>query len=195
MLQQNLQIGCEANMARTYRLLTYEDRLQIKEMLDNGYRPLHIANALGFHNTAIYREIALGSINGQYNPSFAQQQHEVRSANKGAPSLLSVNSELALYISKAILEEHLSPERIVEKLRKESRFSRFPKSVNTIYSAIDRGMIPGVTRDTLKSYCTTVFNNGHVCLPKWLRESMHISDGDNLYIQVDKETITLTKKV
>lgn len=182
-------------MARTYRRLTYEQRFQIKKMLDNGYNPLHIANALGFTNPSIYREIALGSVNGQYDPTFAQRQSEARAANKGAPALLSPNSELALYISRAILEEHLSPERIIEKLRKESEYGRFPKSVRTIYSAIDKGMIPGVTRDTLKSYCTTVFNNGHVCLPKWLRESMHISDGDNLYIQVDKETITLTKKV
>lgn len=181
-------------MARTYRRLTYEQRLQIKKMLDNGYKPLHIANVLGFHNTAIYREIALGSVNGQYNPTFSQSLTEARAANKGAPALLSPNSELALYISRAILEEHLSPERIIEKLRKESEYGRFPKSVRTIYSAIDKGMIPGVTRDTLKTYSTTVFNNGQIHLPKWIRESMQIADGDELFIKVDKTTIMFTKK-
>lgn len=188
-------------MARTYRRLTYEQRFQIKKMLDNGYKPLHIANVLGFHNTAIYREIALGSVNGQYNPAFAQRQSETRAANKGAPTLLSLNPELALYISGAILEEHLSPKKIVERLQKEAKYDRFPKSVRTIYSAIDKGMIPGVTRDTLKrtysttgTYSTTVFNDGQIHLPKRIRESMQIADGDELVIKGNKSTIMFTKK-
>lgn len=57
---------------------------------------------------------------------------------------------MAEYISGLILEEHLSPEKIVDLLAEDDRgFPDVPQSSNTIYNAIDKGLIPNVTRESL----------------------------------------------
>ena len=57
----------------------------------------------------------------------------------------------------------------------------------TIYSAIDRGLIPNVTRESLYTRNATVFSDGMIHLPKWVREKLSINDGDNLLVEVDDD--------
>jgi len=180
-------------MERTYKHLTYSQRTQIKAMLDEGYKKTEIAAALGFDDSTIYREVARGSKNGQYDPAYSEIRYKAHLSAKGADPMLTIDLELAQYISKAILEEQLSPAQISKRLQNEERFRSLPKSINTIYNAIDKGMIPGVTRDSLNSNVTTVFSDGQIHIAKWVRESLKISDGDKLYFDVVEDKLIFTK--
>ena len=138
-------------MPRTYSHLSYEQRLRIKELLDKGTKKVDIARALGIHNATIYREIDRGSINGIYDPGHAEEQYRGHLSEKGRPAICSISPELAQHIARLILEEKLSPARIIDRLQEE-KWSTAPKARATIYSAIDDGLIPGVTRESLNSY-------------------------------------------
>lgn len=124
---------------------------------------------------------------------------EGRLKKKGRPESKLSDKDLAEYISGLILKEHLSPEKIVALLAEDDRgFSDVPQSPNTIYNAIDKGLIPNVTRESLLSKSCTVFSGGQICIPKWVLDKLEIKDGDTLQIEVTKENeiiASLKKKV
>lgn len=130
-------------MPRTYSHLSYEQRLRVKGLLDKGTKKVDIARALGVHNATIYREIDRGSINGIYDPGHAEEQYRGHLSEKGRPTICSISPELAQHIAMLILEEKLSPAKIIDRLQEE-KWSTAPKARATIYSAIDGGLIPGV---------------------------------------------------
>lgn len=134
-------------MPRTYSHLSYEQRLRVKELLDKGTKKVDIARALGVHNATIYREIDRGSINGIYDPGHAEEQYRGHLSEKGRPTICSISPELAQHIAMLILEEKLSPAKIIDRLQEE-KWSTAPKARATIYSAIDGGLIPGVIRSS-----------------------------------------------
>ena len=154
--------------------MNLEQRLKLNEMLVSGCKVCDIANALGFHFTAVYKEIARGNSEGSYDPYYAQSLYEKKLKRKGRSDILS-DMELAKYISDLILIEHLSPEKIVALLAEDDKgFSDVPQSKNTIYSAIDKGLIPNVTRKSLFPKVSTVFSGGQVCIPKWVLDKLNI---------------------
>lgn len=177
-------------MSRTFNHMTYDQRLHIKKMLDEGYGKTQIASALGFHHSAIYREIERGSKGGQYDPNYAESRYKL--LHKGREPILSVNLELARHISKLILEENLSPAKIAKLLQYDDRYKSFSISKTTIYSAIDKGFIPQVTRDSLHTDTTTMFN-GQIHIAKWVRKSLSIADGDELHFEVVDDKLIFTK--
>lgn len=173
-------------MKGKYKRLDLEQRIRIKEMLDSNRNINDIANTLGYSRMTIYNELERGNWNGNYNPYFAQAQHELNVKQQGRPSKF-LDTDLAKYIANLILKEHLSPEKIVVLLAEDNKgFSGVPRSSKTIYSAIDRGLIPGVNRESLKKKHSIVFNNGQICIPQWVLEKLEIKDGDMLLFEVTK---------
>lgn len=86
------------------------------------------------------------------------------------------------------LIQHLSPEKIVDLLARDDKgFSDVPQSPNTIYNAIDKGLIPNVTRESLLFKSCTVFSGGQICIPRWVLEKLHIKDGDVLQLEITEE--------
>lgn len=63
----------------------------------------------------------------------------------------------------------------------------------TVYAAIDAGIIPGVSRESLHSKEVNVFSGGTVIIPKWIREKMSLEDGSTLSVELDGNKIILTK--
>lgn len=102
------------------------------------------------------------------------------------------NKEMASVISELILKEELSPEQAILRL-KEDGDTEVPTKT-TIYTAIDRGLIPNVTRESLYTRNATVFSDGMIHLPKWVREKLSINDGDNLLVEVDDDKVILRKE-
>ena len=147
---------------------------------------------LGIHNATIYREIDRGSINGIYDPGHAEEQYRGHLSEKGRPAICSISPELAQHIARLILEEKLSPARIIDRLQEE-KWSTAPKARATIYSAIDDGLIPGVTRESLNSYVTTMFSDGQIHIAKWVRNALDLNDGDELLFEVVDNKIIFTK--
>lgn len=66
-------------------------------------------------------------------------------------------------------------------------FPDVPQSPNTIYNAIDKGLIPNVTRESLLSKSCTVFSGGQICIPKWVLDKLKIEDGSTLQMEVTKK--------
>ena len=154
-----------------------------------------MANALGVHRSAVYREIERGNTEDGYDPYYAQSLYEGRLKKKGRPECKLSNKDLAGYISDLILNEHLSPEKIVDLLAEDdSGFPDVPQSPNTIYNAIDKGLIPNVTRESLLSKSCTVFSGGQICIPKWVLDRLHINDGDTLQLEVTEENEIIYRK-
>lgn len=87
-------------------------RQTAKQMrLERGFRQIL---DLGIHNATIYREIDRGSINGIYDPDHAEEQYRGHLSEKGRPPICSISPELAQHIARLIIEEKLSPARIID---------------------------------------------------------------------------------
>lgn len=63
------------------------------------------------------------------------------------------------------------------------------------YRAIDVGLIPGVTRESLRSDRTKMFSDGMICVPTWIREELGLNDGDSFHIAVSPDGCISLKKV
>lgn len=174
--------------------MTKAQRIRLKQMLDAGARKPEIALELGVSRSTVYNEISRGTVGGYYDPEYSEERYQKFLSEKGREAILSLNPELASYISKLILEEHESPEQIMEYLRSNDKFCSAFSSVNTIYNAIDRGLIPGVTRENLRTNTTTVFHNGQIHIARWAKELLGIQDGDVLSFRVEGNSLIFTKE-
>ena len=167
-------------MARTH--LSIEERKLIKTLLDSGQNGSQIAKVLGRNNSSIYNEIRRGTHNGTYDPEYSYALYKENLSKKGVAPILSQNKKLASYISNRILKDGMSPEQVVEVLQEQQDPSLSPVNKNTIYSAIDKGLIPGVTRETLSHSVTKIYSRGCIMLPSWIRKKYDYVDGTVLQI-------------
>ncbi len=183
-------------MPRTFNHLSYEQRCRLKNMLESKTPVQTIADTLGFHRSAIYREIKRGTVDGVYSPEDSENRYQENLSHSGKEAKLSINPELAQIIADYILKDKLSPKKIAAELQKRS--GDIPNAAithNTIYNAIDNGLIPGVTRENLRSDETSVYNNGNIFLAKWLREELDIKDGDILHFEVTADKKIIFSKI
>lgn len=170
-----------------------EQRLIIKNMLDAGSSITDIANSIRVSYHTIYYELQRKAHDGNYDPYYAQSLYEQNLKSKGRKIILS-DQNLAAYISKLLLEKHLSPEKVVALLTKDNMgFTNVP-SQKTIYNAIDKGLIPGINKNSFLTRQSTVFSNGHICIPKWVLKKLDINDGDTLLLEVTEDNKIIYKK-
>lgn len=181
-------------MPQGYRHLTYNQRIAIKKMLDEGYSRKHMAEVLEIHLSTIYREIDRGTINGRYNPDYSEKMYQAQLMEKGPAALLDTNVELAEYIANLILNRKLSLDNVVNEIKKEKRFSDVSITKQTIYNSIIAGKVPGVTRESFRTESSTIFNDGQICIPKWVRDELGLKDGDVLDLQVTEKGEIIYKK-
>ena len=181
-------------MGKQHSHLSYENRMLIKQMIESGSCKKDIAIKLGVSLATVYRELKRSGDSKKYDPEIVQQSYEKMIRSKGRKNKLELNPELAEYISKLVLEKNLSPSQIIDRLRIE-KYTECHLSRNTIYAAIDKGLIPNVTRETLllKRKKTHMFSNGLINIPKWICEELDIQDNETLDIDVLNETIIIKK--
>lgn len=171
---------------------SYKDRISLKEYLNEGYSARKIAVLLNKSTSTIYNELRRGkNEQGVYDPDIAQNRYDHFRSNKGSEPKLAVNSATAGKISKMLLEDGMSPESISKKLD-ESEYV----SPGTIYTAIDKGLIPNVSRKKiLANQKHRIYNDGNVRLPKYILKDISSGDGDTLTASVwDSNTIILQKE-
>lgn len=181
-------------MGRTYSHLDLEKRNEISNMLKKNKSVKSIAEELGLHISTVYREIERGKnpLNGEYDPNYSESEYKSNLGSKGKIPFFEENAEVASLFSNLILDRGLSPEQAIVELIQRG-YTQIP-SKTTVYAAIDRGLIPGVTRETLNSKMTTVFSDGMVHLPRWVRNELGITDGNNLSIELSEGRIILKKE-
>lgn len=176
----------------SHHQLTLEERKKIEELLDRGWSATKIANILKKSRSGIYKEIQRNSDNQKYDAVTAHEKALKRGKNKGRITKINENNELLDYISREILVNKKSVKMIVHELKCIEKFPNL--SANTIYSYIDKGMIVGVSRETLRGNFTKMFSNGLIRLPNWVREKTDFEDGDLFEVIIeDSDTVTLRK--
>lgn len=168
---------------KNYAHITYEQRLEIKKMLEDKLPIREIAKKINVHHSTIYREIKkYTDENGCYLPEKAQSEYEKKLHNKKT-SIIEKYPHLASFIAEKILIDNMSPQQIEVFIKSETDlFKGISISRNTIYTAIDKGIIPGVTRENLHSPYTTMYSEGLLRVPKWILEKLEFSDGDKFLI-------------
>jgi IS30 family transposase len=100
----------------SYRRVTSEDRLRIKDGLDAGLSNSEIADKLGFHKSTIGREISRNKGDRGYRPKQANQKALARELPKHGP--YRMNPVIMARIIER-LEVKWSPEQIYNRLRME----------------------------------------------------------------------------
>ena len=178
-----------------YSQLSYYQKLHLKEMLENGVPKVKMAEKLHVGRTTIFNEIKRGTINGVYDPEYSEEK---RYSTVKVKPMVSSDERLAEYIAKLILEKHMSPEAIVKHLKEETHeFEKYPSSPVTIYSAIDDGLIPNVTREDLNSNknpdVMTVYSDG-IHFPAKVKTKLGIKNGDRYRFICRKNGDIILKK-
>ncbi len=175
-----------------YSHLSLRKRNKIKKMLNEGYSKSDIAKSVGVSCPTIYHEINRGLVNGEYDPKYSHERYIKNLSRKRNGSFFEKNIEAALYVSNLILEEGCSPKQVIKLHQSNKEFDEFPSSVNTIYGAIKKGLIPGVTMENIRSQ-TTVMNYDIVHIAKWVQEEIGWNNGDKLHFEIDHDKLIFTK--
>lgn len=167
--------------------LSLDERKTIEALLKCGYSKKEIAEKLGRHPATIYHEIERCSKAGiQYNADAAEKNYRHKVESNGPTPKLSLDKDLAEYIGHLIGTLHMSVEDAVSELRSPSSPLN-GRGVNgaTIRSSIKKGLIPGVTMQTLTANRgpTIIGKGGIVRIPAAMREEMDLRPGDNVLLE------------
>ncbi|KAF5065297.1 Helix-turn-helix domain protein [anaerobic digester metagenome] len=181
-------------MGNKYRHLQLIDRLEIKKQLDNNISVIQIAKNLGYTKNAIYSEIKRGSVDGNYEPNNAEAIAKGNTENKGAPSLLERNPFLASHIAKMILSDGMSVPEIANYLSTHDEPNISTISRNTIYGYIDKRLIPGVSKESLRTDNVKMFSGNMLCVPKWACQKYGFKNGDIFSINFSADGEIIFKK-
>lgn len=175
--------------------LTLESRHKIKQLMDDQCPIKLIADNLGVSRGTIYNEINLNSLpDGTYDPEYAEMQSSLR-RNHTKP-ITEKHPKLADFIAEKILVDHLSIEQISAIICADK--DNFPDQTicqGSIYNSIKKGLIPGITMETLKSYKTKMFSGGLLRLPNHILDQTGFKDGDEFEIDVSVENQITFRKI
>ena len=179
-------------MGRTYQCLTLEQRKIIADMISSGASAKMISEKIGCHIASVYREIERGkNEDGVYDPYYAESARKEKTLIGKPTPLLETEKDLANEIADFLIAGEGSVNDAITVMRSRG-YPNVPTKT-TLYSSIDKGLIPGVSRETLRQNQTKMFNNGQVHIPKWVRDMLALTDGDELSIKIDKERIIISK--
>lgn len=182
-----------------YAQLSHYQKLYMKEMLEKGFDKITIAEKLHVSKGTVYNELKRGTVNGVYNPDYSENRRQ-SFVRRG--SAISKDETLARYISYLILEKHMSPQAITKHLKEDNHgFEKYPSSPQTIYTAIEEGLIPNVTKETLNNQVNacadniTTVHSGTITIPKAVREELNIKDGDKYQFECRKNGSIVLRKI
>lgn len=110
----------------SYRRVTSEDRLRIKDGLDAGLTKSEIADKLGFHRSTIGREVSRNTGGRGYRPKQAQRYTDERELSKHGP--YKINPVIMTQIIERLALKW-SPEQISNRLRLEGEETVSPETI------------------------------------------------------------------
>ena len=141
---------------RTFKQLTFNDRLRIEVLLKAKHKPKEIAAILHVHISTVYREIKRGrfeALNSDltteegYSPDIAQEKKNANLAAKGADIKIGNEQKFADRIEEIIINDGYSPAAALAKIKEEGY--NFTICVTTLYSYIDKGVFLNLTNKQL----------------------------------------------
>lgn len=140
---------------RSYRRMTWTDRLIIERMYNNGASYRAIASEIGFSAPAVFREVKRGlydhldsktyNIIKKYSAQIADDDAKYQATARCGVIKLGKNYEYVKTVASRILNGE-SPDAIVGDMRRENKWT---VSTPTLYRYIDAGYIPDISNDNL----------------------------------------------
>lgn len=137
-------------MSRTFKHLTWTQRLQLESLLKCKTPVKEICKILGVSDSTIYREIKRGTyerLNGKtweyftaYSPDIAQRKYEDNLSAKGAPIKLNKDYEFAQYIEDRIAKDGMSPCAVLGEIKHGNMQFKTSICPTTLYSYIEKGV-------------------------------------------------------
>ena len=141
---------------RSFKHISFNDRLKIEVLRKAGHTPKEIAEILHFHISTIYRELKRGQFEAlnsdltteiRYSPDIAQEYMNGVLSAKGADLKIGNEKEFADRIEEIIINEGYSPAAALAKVKEEG--IDFTVCVTTLYSYIDKGIFYNLTLKNL----------------------------------------------
>ncbi len=114
-----------------YTRFSMRERCNLATFMDMGLSISVIANRLGRHRSAIYRELSRNHTQGHYRPGFAHHKAQARRPRKALK--LQTNKRLYHYVYDR-LKKGWSPEQVVGRMRLEKQ--PFDICYETIYQYV-----------------------------------------------------------
>lgn len=142
---------------RTFKHLTYTDRLRIEKWLKMGLKVVEIADKLRVNRRTIYHELKRGEferLNGStwlleksYSPDIAEQKYQQHLRDKGGDLKIGRDIKLAQFIEDTIIDKNYSPAAALQAAKDAGFITDL--SATTIYSYIKKGVFLNLTQRDL----------------------------------------------
>lgn len=146
------------HIMKSYKRVTYNDRLKIDAYTRAGFTPKEIAEMTHKHISTIYRELKRGRYihrnsdwteEERYNPDEADRKARENLKAKGASLKIGNDIELANYLEDKIVNENYSPDAALAKAREEKERFKTMICTTTFYSYIEKGIFLKLTNKDL----------------------------------------------
>jgi len=140
-----------------YKHFTWDDRIRIETMLDDGKEPKEIAQRLKCHISSVYRERKRGEYQKNvdwhfvtaYSPDIAENKYRMSLSSKGAPLKIGNDHALANFIEQKILKDRYSPGAVLMYIEQQELSFSVTMSKPTLYRYIDMGLFLNITNKDL----------------------------------------------
>ena len=142
---------------RTFKRLTYNERLQIESLYNINTKISTIAKYLGHHISTIYREIQRGlydhlnhdyTYTKKYSSDKAQRYIDYANSSKGVQLKIGNDYDFVEYVEKMILKKY-SPEALLAEIHRKKLTFKTKVCVSTIYNYIDKGIFMNISTKDL----------------------------------------------
>lgn len=145
-------------MARTFKHLTFNDRLQIEAWIKAGVPKKDMAGMLGVHWRTIYNELKRGKYEHLssdyttemlYSPDIAEAKYQENLRAKGAGLKISNDREYATYLEYKVSVEKYAPGAILGEIKRQGLKFDTTISKQTFYRYIEQGIFLTITNADL----------------------------------------------
>lgn len=142
------------NQTRKDKHLNWEERIQIETLQREGLSKAQIGKRLGRPERTIHREFGRGwvlhrtgkyTVQERYSADRGQTTYERRMG--GRTAIKPIDKRLSEYLCSRIVKHKESPEAIAGRMKKNRL--EYAVCAKTIYNLIDRGLVPGVSNESL----------------------------------------------
>ena len=139
--------------------LKYEDRCKIEALYKARHTQREIAHIMGVHYNTINREIKRGRYKRldseyrfyeSYSADIAQQDYDYKQTSKGAPLKIGKDYALVAYIEDKIIDEGLSPDAVLGRIKQQKLCFETSICKATLYSYIDKGVFLRLSNKHIK---------------------------------------------
>ena len=143
-------------MGKTYRHLSFNDRLQLDILYRAGHTAQEIGALLGFNASTIYRELKRGRYmhtlstleeEERYSPDLAEEKYRNNLKEKGAPLKIDGDYDFIFYIEEKVIDEHYSPYAALQNITNQGLIFQTKICLATLYNYINSNVFENISID------------------------------------------------